>query len=112
MNVMNFINSIYLGDRGCKKILIDGWGKEVCIEVDVISRIRSPDGNWNYYDDEDIDNGLVVFKNIHSFLLTPQGKIPNDLINLLKWKNNKIIRIDLFCQWILSNKMGQIKKSL
>ena len=38
------LKTIYLGDRACKAVLVDSWKKEVAIQVDIISRIRSPPG--------------------------------------------------------------------
>lgn len=83
MNIEKFVKSIYLGDRACKKIIINSWKEEISIEVDTISRIRSSDGNWNFYEDEDIENGLLVFKKTRSFFSDPKGNIPNDRINYL-----------------------------
>jgi len=76
-----FLKSVYLGDRACKAIGIDCWQKELYIEVNQISRIRRPDGVWNFYSDEDIVNGRVVFTGVESISLTPSGPLPNDAIN-------------------------------
>ncbi|MCB1049636.1 MAG: hypothetical protein H6510_04455 [Acidobacteria bacterium] len=84
MDVLGFVSSIYLGDRGCKKIVIDGWARTVCIQVDTISRIRSLDGNWHYYNDENLDDGYIVFKDVQGMVLSNNGKIPNDYINYLE----------------------------
>lgn len=83
MNVKEFINSIYLGDRACKKITIDSWSQEISVDVDTISRIRSLDGEWNYYDAEDILNGQLIFENVKKVFFDDNGYIPNDRINYL-----------------------------
>jgi hypothetical protein len=44
MNPAEFLVTIYLGDRGCKGISIDGWNRQVSIQIDEISRIRSKTG--------------------------------------------------------------------
>lgn len=77
----DFLRTIYLGDRGCKSLLIDGWGGRVVMQATVVSRVRSPTGHWDYYTDEDIPDGLLVFSGVTSFGITPPGLIPNDLIN-------------------------------
>jgi len=41
MHPRDFLKTIYLGDRGCKKIIIDGWQGRVLMQVNLISRIRS-----------------------------------------------------------------------
>ena len=46
----------------------------------MISRIRSASGKWEYYNDENIEDGLIVFTGVRSISLEPQGFIPNDEI--------------------------------
>jgi len=75
-----FLKTIYLGDRACKSLLIDGWNKRIAIQVDEISRIRSLSGKWDYYNEENITDGLLVFSDIRSVLFDPAGPIPNDYI--------------------------------
>lgn len=84
MNVVTFVKSIYLGDRACKKIIIDGWNDKIFVQVDSISRVRSVDGKWNFYSEEDINNGFLVFDKIKSIVWSENGKIPNDIINYLE----------------------------
>ena len=82
MDAVKFISTIYLGDRGITGIYIDSEHMSVKIQVDVISRIRSADGNWNFYTDEDIPNGKIVFNGCKRFILDSQGIIPNDFIDI------------------------------
>ena len=84
MNSSDFIKTIYLGDRACKGVVLDGWNSLVKIHVDNISRIRSLSGNWEFYTDEDIENGFIVFEFVESIRFTPPGLIPNDAINYLQ----------------------------
>lgn len=81
MTVTELLKTIYLGDRSCKGLLIEGWKGRVCLHVDVISRIRSPSGTWDYYAEEDITDGRLVFTGVRSVGLEPSGPLPNDLIN-------------------------------
>lgn len=76
-----FIRSIYLGDRACKAVLVDTWRRRIAIQINVISRIRPGDEAWNFYTDEDITDGLLVFSGVRSLVFDPPGPIPNDLIN-------------------------------
>ncbi len=84
MDAKDFVSTIYLGDRACKGIEIDTWAAEVSVQVDVISRVRSADGNWNFYTDEDVENGRLVFTNVKKIFLDQNGYLPNDLINSLE----------------------------
>jgi hypothetical protein len=76
-----FLRTIYLGDRACKKVIVDGWNSRISIEVDVVSRSRNPSGAWDFNSDEDVPDGMLVFSGAESFDMEPGGVIPNDLIN-------------------------------
>ena len=78
-----FLETIYLGDRACKTLIIDGFGDRVILVVDDISRIRNASGNWEFYTEEDITDGRIVFTDVDSLEFDPPGLIPNDLINSL-----------------------------
>lgn len=75
-----FIQTIYLGDRCLKGISIFPWENRVELQVDLISRIRSPTGNWEFYSDEDIPDGRLVINDVQSLQFLPSGPVPNDVI--------------------------------
>jgi len=78
MDPKEFISTIYLGDRACVSVFIDAVKDEVKIGVDEISRVRGE--KWNYYTDEDLEGGFIVFVGVKSIYFDPPGFIPNDLI--------------------------------
>ena len=81
MTPRDFLRTIYLGDRGCRGIYLNSSQRRVEIIVDAISRVRDPSGVWNFYSDEDIENGRLVFVDATSYSSTPPGLIPNDFMN-------------------------------
>jgi len=80
MNVKSLIKSVYLGDRYCTKIIFDGEKDQVEVHVNLISRVRSTSGEWNFYSDEDIENGAIVFEGIKDINMGNMCMIPNDQI--------------------------------
>ena len=82
MDLDEFVNSVYLGDRGLKSIFIDGCNHEVKLQVTCISRVRG--SSWDYYTEEDIDDGLIVFEGVTSIAFEPSGLVPNDFINEIR----------------------------
>lgn len=88
MNIEQFMRTVYLGDRFLKEIVIDSYNKEIKLKINLISRIRNSDGIWNYYNDENIQDGYIVFSDVQRFALEPEGAIPNDEIN--DWECNEI----------------------
>jgi hypothetical protein len=84
MTPKELLKTIYLGDRFCKSILIDGCNQRVAIQVNVISRVRGTSGNWDFYTAEDIPDGRLVFSGVRGIRFDPPGPVPNDLINEIR----------------------------
>lgn len=82
MNALKFFGTIYLGDRSCTLIELNGCSEELRIGVNLISRIR--DFEWNFYDAEDVENGSLVFEGLKFANFDPSGPIPNDWIDLIE----------------------------
>jgi|GEM_PF-559173 len=78
---IEFLNTVYLGDRGCQAVRIETLRSEVVIEVDELSRVRSESGKWEFYTDEDIVDARLVFTGVESIKFDPSGPPPNDFIN-------------------------------
>jgi len=81
MAPITFAATLYLGDRTCKKVILDSWNDQVIIQVNLISRVRSATGKWEFYDAEDIADGLIVLSGVSYFSMNPPGLIPNNWMN-------------------------------
>ncbi|MFZ6781191.1 DUF6258 family protein [Undibacterium sp. Ji83W] len=81
MTPIEFYRTIYIGDRWCKEVMIDGVAREIKLKIDLISRVRG--AQWDYYADEDLPDGFIVLENVDRFEFSPQGLIPNDWIDFI-----------------------------
>lgn len=82
MDPIELMRSVYLGDRACKSIIMDGWNKRLSFQIDVLSRIRSTSGHWNFYSAEDLIDGRLVFSEVAELCGDFRGLLPNDFIDL------------------------------
>jgi len=84
MDAEKFIKTLYLGDRTCKRILIDSWNERCGIQINRISRLKDKTSTWDFYTDDDLDDGWIVFDGVTSFAATPPGPIPNESIEIVE----------------------------
>jgi hypothetical protein len=80
MDVTNFLKTIYLGDRFCTKMVLDGLNNQFELHINQISRIRDVSGEWNFYTDEDIKNGIIVIAGVKKIIFDESGLLPNDQV--------------------------------
>ncbi|MBR4082848.1 MAG: hypothetical protein IKK33_01035 [Lachnospiraceae bacterium] len=66
MEQMNqFLRSLYLGDRWCE--CMEVGEDRIVFQVNLISRVQKGIMEWNYYSDEDILHGCLVFEEVSEF---------------------------------------------
>lgn len=82
------IERIYLGDRAVKGFEIESQSEVIRIQIDCISRLRIDTDMWDFYDEEDIENGYMVFYKAYYFEVVPSSIIPGDYI--IDYKFTKI----------------------
>ena len=76
------LKTICLGDSGCKGIYIDFWKKKIKLKFDCIARVRCSNGKWEYYDDENFDDGgYVVFSGVESYKIDPMGRFADEFVH-------------------------------
>jgi hypothetical protein len=80
MNPVDFMKTVYLGDRGIKGYMIDSWNQIARLHITEISRVRSSDGQWHFYNEENLIDGRIVFEHIASFTIDPPGAVLDDFI--------------------------------
>lgn len=82
MKATEFIKTIYLGDCFSKKVFYNERQKTFEIQMNNISRIRDASGFWNFYTDEDIENGIIVLSNVKRIIDDENGLVPMEDISL------------------------------
>lgn len=80
MNPIEFLRTLYWGDRYCKEFTVDTANKTVKLQVNCISRIRDKSGEWNFYVDEDVYNAILVFTDVEKITVNQPNLFPNDQI--------------------------------
>ena len=79
MTVEKLCNSIYLGDRFCENVKI--YESKIIFQINLISRIKEGESEWNYYNEKDLENGCLVFDKVISFTIN-NGSTINDEIEV------------------------------
>jgi Family of unknown function (DUF6258) len=82
MNPIEFVKTIYLGDCYSKKVFYNKHQKSFEIQMNNISRIRDVSGLWNFYTDEDIENGMIILSNVKRVIDDEKGFIPMEDISI------------------------------
>ncbi len=80
MDAIDFLKTLYFGDRYCTRIILDGLKDNFELHINCISRVRDISGQWNFYNDENIENGIVVISGVKKIIFDESGLLPNDSI--------------------------------
>lgn len=75
-----FLKTIYLGDGGCKGLLLYSGDRRLRILIDCISRVRDPSGLWNYYSDNEGTSTPVTIRAIAQSCYLEDPRRPGERI--------------------------------
>ncbi len=83
MNFESFLSTIYLGDRACKSILIDGWNGRVEVTVDIVQGFAIGVETGIFTQTKMSITGRLFFAGVEAIIIEPPGRFPNDVIESL-----------------------------
>lgn len=78
--IKEFLSSIYLGDRYCEKFEIED--DKISFQINCISRVKEGTKEWNYYSDEDIEHGCLVFDEVVEFSSSSELVINDEIYEI------------------------------
>ena len=84
VDAADFIKTLYIQERIIEAIELDVTHSRVTLKIDRLSRIRSADGDWDFYTDEDIEHCSIVFAGCTVFELASAGRIPREITGISK----------------------------
>ena len=102
LNTYNLLRTIYVGDRWVKHVTHLPQEKSLRLCINRISRIRSTDGCWNYYNDENLKDCEIVFVGVEDVVFTPSGTTLNDAIHEIDCQTqaNGTFKVTIFGDFI------------
>lgn len=80
--VESILKTVYLGDRYCKSEKYDAQKGIYQVQMNCISRIRSSDGEWNFYNDENIDDGIISFEGVSDIERSSELEINDEIFSI------------------------------
>lgn len=78
--IKDFLNSIYLGDRYCENVIITD--QRMLFQINCISRLEKGTKEWNYYSDEDIEHGYLVFDEVIDYCFSADLEINDEIYEI------------------------------
>lgn len=78
--IKKLINSLYLGDRFCERMEVSD--NQIIIQINCISRIEEGQREWNYYVNEDIIHGCLIFDNISEYYANTDLEFNDEIYSL------------------------------
>lgn len=78
--IKKLFGSIYLGDRFCEDIVIKN--DKILIQINCISRLEEGTETWNYYSEEDVEHGYLVFDEVIDFSSSSELPINDEIYDI------------------------------
>jgi hypothetical protein len=99
VNVKKILETIYLGDRFCKKWIYDFERKVIMVQMDCISRLHENTETWDCYTKRDIENGYIVFEGVSD--IKKNGEMNDEIYSILiEREENHIFHFKIFGVYI------------
>lgn len=87
--INRFLGSLYFGDRYCENVEISN--DRIVFQINCISRLKSGTKNWNYYNDENIEHGCLVFDAVEEYQTSSELPFNEDIYEIkVKSKENDV----------------------
>ena len=80
-SIIKLIESIYLGDRYCERV--EFKDNKIMFQINRISRIKEGTKEWNYYSDEDIEHGYLVFDEVIDYSLSSELSFNDEIYQII-----------------------------
>ena len=84
VDAAEFIKTLYIKERTIEALELDVTHSRLTLKIDRLSRIRSADGDWDFYTAEDIEHCRIIFAGCTCFELATAGRIPRELVGIAR----------------------------
>ncbi len=78
--IKNILRTLYLGDRFCEKVLVNK--NKISFQINCISKLKEGTKEWNYYTEEDIEHGYLVFDEVVEFGTNSELSFNDEIYNI------------------------------
>ena len=78
--IKRFLSSLYLGDRYCENVEI--LNKNITFQFNCISRIKPGTSEWNFYNDENVEHGCLVFDEVKEYQCSSDLPFNEDIYDI------------------------------
>lgn len=78
--IKRFLSFLYLGDRYCENVEI--LNKKITFQFNCISRLKPGTSEWNFYNDENVEDGCLVFDEVKEYQVSSELPFNEDIYDV------------------------------